>query len=176
MPRNTSIESWERQPGESAKAYEAFSIYRDMGMDRAMSKVSKQLGKSIALMERWSVKYKWRERCFKYDRDLERTAQKEARKEYSKMVTRHVRIGMKLQTAALSSLETLLESKATLKPKDIKEFIELGTELERMNRVLSAEEEVSDDDGFLEALNGIAAEVNSVAGDVPEDIDPEEAQ
>ena len=54
--------AWERQEGESARAYEAFSLYRDMGASRSLAKVGQMLGKSRALMERWSVQHGWVDR------------------------------------------------------------------------------------------------------------------
>ena len=37
---------WERQKGESEKAFGAFAAYRDMGPERTISAVVKKLGKS----------------------------------------------------------------------------------------------------------------------------------
>lgn len=174
MPKNAAIEPWERQPGEGVKAYEAFCLYREMGSDRTLAKVSTRLSKSAQLIRRWSYTYNWVERCRAYDRNLEKIAHKTAIKEYSDMTKRHIRIAMKLQSSAIASLEKLVESKQTMKPRDIKEFIALGTELERLNRMLNVDDEPNDDDGFLDALSGIASEVNDDACDVPEDINPEE--
>ena len=50
---------FEQQPKESAKAYEAFSVYLNMGPERSLAAVGKRLGKSAGLMERWSRKYDW---------------------------------------------------------------------------------------------------------------------
>ncbi len=174
MPKNVAVEPWERQPGEGAKPFEAFCLYRDMGTDRSHTKVAEKLGKSTGLISRWSAAYKWSERCRAYDRNLELIAHKVAVKEYSDMTKRHIRIAMKLQSSAIASLEKLVESKQVMKPRDIKEFIALGTELERLNRSLNVDDEPNDDDGFLDALSGIASEVSVDAGDTPEDIDPEE--
>lgn len=51
--------AWEKQPEESARAYEAFALYRDLGPERSLAKVGQMLGKSKALMERWSAKHDW---------------------------------------------------------------------------------------------------------------------
>lgn len=50
---------FEQQPKESAKAFEAFSIYLNMGAERSVAAVGKKLGKSAGLIERWSAKYDW---------------------------------------------------------------------------------------------------------------------
>jgi len=45
-------ELWERQPGESSKAFEAFECYRGLGASRRLLKVSQQLVKSTTLLSR----------------------------------------------------------------------------------------------------------------------------
>ncbi len=36
---------WERQKGESEQAFKAFTVYRDMGQERTISAVVRQLGR-----------------------------------------------------------------------------------------------------------------------------------
>ena len=50
MPNRTRDDLWERQKGESAQAYEAFVLYRDLGAERSHVKVAQQLGKSLSLI------------------------------------------------------------------------------------------------------------------------------
>ena len=54
---------WERQSEETPKQYEAFACYRDMGPSRSLQAVGRELGKSRALMERWSAANGWVERA-----------------------------------------------------------------------------------------------------------------
>src|SRR5438874_6587799 len=68
-------EPWERQPGESAEAFEAFKLYRDGGPKRSRRKVAERLSKSQALMSRWQSRYRWRERVDAYDRERDRQEQ-----------------------------------------------------------------------------------------------------
>lgn len=50
MPKTRDAERpWERQPGETEKAYEAFVAYRDLGAQRSVSAVSEKLSKSRQL-------------------------------------------------------------------------------------------------------------------------------
>ena len=50
---------FERQPRESARAFEAFSCYLKLGPQRSLAAVGQQLGKSKVVMERWSSKFDW---------------------------------------------------------------------------------------------------------------------
>lgn len=77
MPNRTKDDLWERQPGESAQAYEAFAIYRDMGSNRSLRVVAEQLSKSDTLIKRWSREKKWGERCRAYDNHLDDVARQE---------------------------------------------------------------------------------------------------
>ena len=65
-------ERWERQDGESAQAFEGFALYRDMGAERSLAKVAQKLGKSKALMERWSVRWQWGQRAEAWDAEFDR--------------------------------------------------------------------------------------------------------
>lgn len=50
---------FEQKPDESAKAFEAFTVYLNMGAKRSLEAVGRHLGKSKALMERWSKRHNW---------------------------------------------------------------------------------------------------------------------
>ena len=53
---------FEQQPKETAKAFEAFSLYLELGPARSLAAVARKLGKSEGLIERWSRRHHWGER------------------------------------------------------------------------------------------------------------------
>jgi hypothetical protein len=53
---------YEQLAEESARAFEAFSLYLEMGPDRSLSKLAQRLGKSLDLMKRWSSRHSWAQR------------------------------------------------------------------------------------------------------------------
>ncbi len=138
---------WERQNGEGEKAFAAFVIYRDMGRERTVTAVAKQLSKSRQLVERWKERWNWQERVRAYDNELEKEAKAAAVKATREMAERHIRIAMQLQKKALEALQNLSVKKMTA--KDIKEYIKMATELERLNRM---SEEKSDTDSGKTSL------------------------
>lgn len=142
------LDPWERQPGESAKAYEAFCVYRDQGAGRSLNKTAKQLGKSATLISVWSYKNRWVERCEAWDRWLaeeRRRAQVEA---IRKMEERHIRLAQGMQTLAARKLERELErtdpnrvgieaareALDSITLQEVRLLITEGTKLERVAR------------------------------------------
>src|ERR1019366_1415934 len=71
---------WDRQPNESPKAFEAFAIYRDLGVYRDQRAVALAVKKQRALLGRWSVTYEWVSRVSAWDawNDAESRKLKEA--------------------------------------------------------------------------------------------------
>lgn len=132
MPNTTENKPWERQKGESEKAFEAFRIYRDLGDDRSIPKVSQQCTKSESLLKRWSSKFNWIDRARDYDNELEKEAKAKAVKARKDMTARQIQISMKLQKKALYALKEL--SAADMSPKDIKDYLKIATDLERLCR------------------------------------------
>lgn len=76
------VAEWERQPGESAKAYHAFCCYRDLGpRDRSLRRVAKTLGhRGLSHIERWSSQNRWLERTAAYDDHLDELQRQEHQK------------------------------------------------------------------------------------------------
>ena len=105
MPKNSDSQPWERRDGEGIKAYEAFSLYLQMGSDRSLRKVAQQLGKSKTLIDRWSSTHSWVERVGAYEEHLQEEAYKTARKKSRKMADRHISIAMQMQELALKKLK-----------------------------------------------------------------------
>ena len=101
----------------------------------------KQLSKSRQLISRWKSKYEWDDRVRAYDNDLEKQQHAEAVKNLKDMTGRHIKIAMSLQRKALEALDKLKVEDMT--PKDIKEYIKMATELERLNRLTSAAKDES---------------------------------
>lgn len=58
---------WSRQPDESGKAFSAFQKYLALDGERSHVRVAGELGKSVQLINRWSRRHGWVERCRAFD-------------------------------------------------------------------------------------------------------------
>ena len=87
-------------------------------------------------------------------------------------------IAQKAMKGDLKANKMLLELSGDVDARTQLERERLKLEKERLaferERSIGAAPEVHVDDGFMEALKGMAAEVNDSGADEPEDIDPEE--
>lgn len=61
---------FEQQPKETAKAFEAFSLYLQLGPARSLAAVARKLGKSEGLIERWSRRHHWGERIDEHGKHM----------------------------------------------------------------------------------------------------------
>ena len=92
MP-NKREQPWDRQKGESARAFEAFLVYLQMGPERSVRAVAQKLSKSYTLAGRWSSTYHWVERCRAWDNYLQQEAKKAAATAVRNMNRRHAQNG-----------------------------------------------------------------------------------
>ena len=127
-----AVKPWERMEGEGPKAFEAFRVYRDMGSERTITAVGRQLSKSRNLIDRWKDRYRWAERVLAYDNDLERAAYQEAVRNVREMQKRHIGMAAQIQHKAMLALQSLNPS--TMKPNEQIAFIREATKLEREAR------------------------------------------
>lgn len=132
MADEKTVELWERQPGEGTKPWEAFVIYRDMGTDRALRKVAKQLQKSITMIGRWSSDWKWQERVAAWDAEQDKLARADQVKEIAKMRKLQAQRGAKMQEKAMAALEQMEIEE--LSAADVVRLMTEGAKLERLGR------------------------------------------
>ena len=81
---------WERQPEETDPAFQAFEMYRAMGRVRSLAKVGCESGKHVTLIERWSVRHRWRERVEAWDRHEARAVDESVLRDTAQMRSRLV--------------------------------------------------------------------------------------
>lgn len=124
-------EPWERLEEESAKAYEAFVVYRGLGLTRTCAKVAAAVGKSTTLMRRWSSEYSWSVRAAAWDREQDREhllEQRTARREAEK---RNARLANVAFSAAAARLVQLANDPAQIKAGDVARLVEAAMKLEQ---------------------------------------------
>lgn len=166
MRQKTEL-AWERQPGESEEAYEAFTDYYK-NPKRSQKKTAKAVGKSDTLIYRWSVRWHWTERAREYDNALVREEYTATLDEIRKMNKAQAAIGLLLQKKGQEALEKLNLKK--MSAKDLLQFLIQGTTIERRARLSDvsiqnkkkAQEESSTeyaDDGLSAALETAAKKV-----------------
>lgn len=128
---------YDRLPEESAPAFEAFALYRDMGVERSTDEVARQLGKSSALIQRWSSTHRWVERVTAWDNYIDQQARKRIEKNAIQrrvdMLTRHAQAGKALQSYGLKHIQ---KNPAAEKGSDAISAIQRGVEMERKSEGL----------------------------------------
>jgi hypothetical protein len=107
-------ESWERLPGESGKAYAAFSAFRDYGPNRNIRKAVESYEKDEVKREKryrvwrnWSTQFRWRERALDYDRYTEKLKQTEHRKTIEAQGEMHRVVTGKMLEVVSKKLDTM---------------------------------------------------------------------
>lgn len=136
---------WERQPGESARAFYAFTLYRDLPpRERSLRRVADLLygGRDGATrgphkhvpgrIKRWATRFAWAERAAAWDQEMERHARQVAIAAVEEMRNRHAQEAVALQQRAIRRLREMRPDE--LSPRDVLVFIIEGAKLERLSR------------------------------------------
>lgn len=130
--KHYEAEPWERQADESAKAFEAFILYRDMGASRSVRKVAQMLSKSTTVIRRWSSAYNWVERSSAWDTEQDRLNREKQIQEIAKMRTRHTKLAESMLLKAARALQKL--DPEDMNSNNITRMVDVATQLERLSR------------------------------------------
>lgn len=134
---------WERRPGESARAYAAFCMYRDLPpRERSLTRVAEDIAKAstkqrhVASIRRrlsdWSSKWNWVERAAAWDEERDRIARQAQIEAIKEMRERHASEAMMLQKKALDRLRAM--DARELAPNDVLRYLIEAAKLERLAR------------------------------------------
>ena len=102
------LRPWDRQPGESELAYQAFLAYRDSGLPRNLAATARALDKHEAQLYRWKDRHRWDQRLLAWDAAQGRAAEETAQREWEKRRRRWSQAGDHVMQALLSRLLGLI--------------------------------------------------------------------
>jgi len=128
----------EVQPRETSKAFEAWTIYRDLGNHRTHKKVADHKGsdgKPVAnwhTVEKWSSTWNWKERLRLTLLEREKTFKREEAEAIRAMIARHTRASLVLQNKSTERLNVMEGSE--LNPREALEYMKEGIRVERISR------------------------------------------
>jgi len=133
-------QAWDRQAGESSKAYAHFCLYRDMGVSRSLRTLEEVDGCTSGYRQlgRWSSRWRWVERCEAYDDYLEYQRRLQQEEERREMTKRHAKMGMLAQSFAVRKLEKMAnrieQDEEHVSPADVARILDIGVKVERLAR------------------------------------------
>lgn len=107
-PAPAAPEPWERQPGEPSAAFEAFTVYRDLGADRSLAKAGQKLGKATHTLERWSVRWQWVARAQAWETAQDRARLQAQLRAAQAAGLRHAALAEQTLTALSQPVQALL--------------------------------------------------------------------
>jgi hypothetical protein len=162
METKRTADPWERQPGESSKAFSAFQIYLNMGIDRSIRKAVAQLVEAEGpwasdlakarrffsrrdALEGWSVRWHWVERVEAYDDELLREKRLSNEKAQRLMLDRHAAISTLILNKSVERLREAAPEEMSLRLAI--EGAKIGADMERQARGLPAKVEVTGENG-----------------------------
>jgi hypothetical protein len=135
ITRNVELALWERWPNESSPAFEAFTMYREMGAQRSLVRVGRECGKNVRLMERWSIRWRWQERAAAWDHHEARLINERILNGTAEMRQRLVNQALALQVRAHSRLLRMSDAEiAGLSAYEICLLLKTGADIETKAR------------------------------------------
>lgn len=135
---STDLLEYEQQPKESAAAFGAFQIYRDMGPDRTMAAVVKATGKSMTTIKRYNDNNFWVPRAKAWDARADSERRSSTLNAIKEMRERQIKLAREIQEIAAEQLRRTAKKyqdkpSKIMDPKIILKMVQVGTELERLN-------------------------------------------
>jgi hypothetical protein len=127
---------WEKWPGESKEAFQAFRTYRDMGDLRTISGAAAAIGKSRSLLQGWATKWNWAPRVEAFDRGIEHQVVQARVEAITKAQRENVAAGRAIKFVSGRRIQREVDAVtagAPLDPLSVKEAVGLfrsGAELE----------------------------------------------
>jgi hypothetical protein len=139
---SNNLQPWDRQPGETARMYDLFLMYRDLPtQERTAQKVAEKAKFGQQYVHRLCHKNHWVPRVKAWQDHQQRIEDEEMIAARKAHVRRVAKLGLALQEAGAKKLPTL--RRKLCQPRDITQVIRTGAELER--KALGLDHKTDDD-------------------------------
>jgi hypothetical protein len=89
--RETDKTPWDIKPGETAKSFKWFILYRDMGPERSLRDLGQTHSRGVAQLYDWSSRHHWPERAAQWDAYQQRRKQAQDEKNARQRAERNAR-------------------------------------------------------------------------------------
>jgi hypothetical protein len=152
---------WERQPGESDPAWQAFELYRNQQPgERSYRRVAQELGKSGSLTSRWASTWHWVDRTIEWDREQDRQARVEILNMRKAAIRRQARLAGTLMNQLIPHLQ-VAASGQSVEPRVLRELaatLESAARVERAALGIGDRVELTGADGGPVEVSPVSAE------------------
>ena len=129
------VAPWERQDGEGDAPWQAFVVYRGLGLDRTYAATAAACRKHVSLIQRWSLALDWRTRTVAWDREIDRVRIQSHKQALREMDRRHGEVAAMLISRVKKRIERLSdEDMEQLSPRDLAKWLSVAVEVERRSR------------------------------------------
>ena len=132
IPQATPEFAWDRQPGESQKAWQTFELYRTLGVNRSMRRVAEVVHKSLHTIAAWACAHNWVDRTREWELYENKRAQREEQEAVKEMRRIHAEAGATLLKRGFGRLAVI--NPKMISPRTLLRFVELGAKLEARAR------------------------------------------
>jgi hypothetical protein len=130
VAKAASLAPWDIRPDESAKAYAAFAVYRDMGPTRTLETLCRVHTTPLPTLKNWSGRFGWVERTRAWDEHVIALANPRAAEAQAEALARHIQAGKDLQAWGAETLpKATVAAQAT--PADAIRAVKTGIDIER---------------------------------------------
>lgn len=99
---------WDRQPGESAKRWGQFTVYRDLGRTRTLKRAAERLNLTHRTAQQYAFAYRWVARCEAFDRHLDDQWVAAIKDRQRRMVQDHLKLSAVFHEKALEAVTALV--------------------------------------------------------------------
>ncbi len=132
-----TLQLWEQQPHEPARAFNAFTVYRDLGPKRTLreafrQETRKESAQPNGTWTRWYTDWQWSLRAQAWDRELDALRREVAVAETRHMGERHAELAMAAQSQLVARLEQM--DPAELSVRDLPIWLKVAVDVERTAR------------------------------------------
>lgn len=123
---------WGPQSGETSLGFGYFCQYRDLGPQRSIAALARELGRDSSTLRAMSAKFAWPDRAFAFDAWLDKRSLEDLARGRTQMREEHAEVAILARQKLTARLRTLNPDEMSV--RDVATFLELSIKLERQAR------------------------------------------